>query len=146
VNCKILSQLYIRVNVDENIQKTRLFSSSTGFSLQPWFSKTNSYLQIYTPEKLEPIECGNKIELDIKLKSKNLASGKINFQIQSRSSVLYSGSYDLETRESLANIDESILKTDSITVNKFETRKSQSKKILLLYLEHFNIKVLLSCA
>jgi hypothetical protein len=52
----------------------------------------------------------------------------------------------LETRESLGSIDESILKTDSVTANKFETRESQSKNILFLYLECFDIKVLFSCA
>ena len=131
LNCKKLSQLYIRVNVDENIQKTRLSSSSTAFSLQPWYSKSSTYLHIYTPGDLKPVECGDKIDLDIKLKSiTSAASGKIHFQIQSRSSILYSGSYDLQTSENVASIDSSILTTDNVNVKKIEKRETSSNIIL----------------
>ena len=70
-------------------------------------------------------------DLDIKLKSiTSAASGKIHFQIQSRSSILYSGSYDLQTSENVASIDSSILTTDNVNVKKIEKRETSSNIIL----------------
>ena len=56
--------------------------------------------------------------MDIKIKSKEKLNGKVHFQVQSRSSVLYSGSYNLETHELTANINENILSINSRSIRK----------------------------
>ena len=121
-NCK--SQLYIRVEIEEKIENTRLVSSSTGFSLQSWSSKIDSFLQIYSPEDLEPANCGDSLDFDIKLKTSEAPKGNLYFQVQSQSTVLYSGSFNLETNEKSANIDKSIFDSKNVKINKKDKQES----------------------
>ena len=112
--------LYIRVNVDEDIENTRLYSSSTDFSLEPWSSNVDTFLQIYAPKELESVNCDDSLNLDIKLKTLDAPKGNLYFQVQSQSGILFAGSFNLETNEKSANIDENIFETENVKINKFE--------------------------
>jgi hypothetical protein len=63
-------------------------------------------LQIYPPQELESALCEKIVDFRIKLRSQNPVEGKMHFQIQSRSSVVYSGSYHFETGKVDLNIGE----------------------------------------
>jgi hypothetical protein len=123
-SCKSQSQLHISVEVDEDIKNTRLVSSSTWFSLQPWSSKVDTFLQIYAPEELESVNCGGSLILDIKLKTLDAPKGNLYFQVQSQSAVLFAGSFNLETDEKSANIDKNIFETENVKINKKEKRQA----------------------
>jgi hypothetical protein len=123
-SCESQSQLYISVEVDEDIQNSRLFSSSTGFSLQSWSSKIDTFLQIYAPEELESVNCDDSLNLDIKLKTLEAPKGNLYFQVQSQSAVLYAGSFNLETNEKSASIDKNIFETQNVKINKKEKRQA----------------------
>ena len=123
-SCESQSQLYISVEVDEDIQNSRLVSSSTGFSLQPWSSKVDTFLQIYAPEELESVNCDDSLNLDIKLKTLEAPKGNLFFQVQSQSAVLYAGSFNLETNEKSASIDKNIFETQNVKINKKEKRQA----------------------
>ena len=118
-SCKSQDMLYIRVNVDEDITNNRLYSSSTDFSLEPWSSNVDTFLQIYAP-KLESVNCDDSLNLDIKLKTLDAPKGNLYFQVQSQSGILFAGSFNLETNEKSANIDENIFETENVKINKFE--------------------------
>jgi hypothetical protein len=123
-SCESQSQLYISVEVDEDIQNSRLVSSSTGFSLQPWSSKVDTFLQIYAPEELESVNCDDSLNLDIKLKTPEAPKGNLYFQVQSQSVVLFAGSLNLETNEKSASIDKNIFETQDVKINIIEKRQA----------------------
>lgn len=129
-NCNKDLRLYIRVHVADDVQPQHyngpLFSSSTGFSLQAWNSKLENYLQIYRQDNLKKsVDCGEYVNFDVKIKSNEAAIGNLYFQIQSKSAVLYSGSYNLDTNEKILNMDEVIYSTDTLKIRKIEKRESE---------------------
>ena len=77
-------------------------------------------MQIYAPEELEYVNCDDSLNLDIKLKTIDAPKGNLYFQVQSQYGALFSGSFNLETNEKIANIDENIFEKEIVRINKKE--------------------------
>ena len=116
-------------------------SSSTGFSLKQWYSHSNTYLQIYTPEKREPAECNKNMDVVIKLKSNKTLQGNLYYQIQSRSAVLYSGSYNLDTHD---NADANVYVPEDLKLPKLVKRDFRGIDLIKFYLCFFLLISLLN--
>lgn len=74
-------------------------SASKYHYIKPWTSKTNSLIQILKPESTKKtlFACNDIIKSKIFLRSPSQLKGNVYYQIQSRSSVLVSGYYNIES-------------------------------------------------
>ncbi len=89
-----------------------MYESSTGFSLKPWYSHENAYLQIYRNYESgntdsDIVDCLSQTNFNIMVKlPQNIeqATGSLFYQIQSRSKVVLSGHYDINQNKNVLNV------------------------------------------
>lgn len=129
--------IILKVKTDEKDDSSlpyykRMHSSSTGFSLKPWHSRENTYLQIYPDSSNKDKQCDENINLKIKLKSKQKIQDNIYFQIQSRSDVIYAGSYNINSNQKTISIGKNDIAFGKYSAAKRTRRDSISKLLIIL--------------
>ena len=89
-------------------------------NIESWFSRKNSYIQLFPKKTAKKLSVGDKMNFEIKIKSSSdMTKQKLYFQFQSRSNVELVGSFDFENGKTLfsSNSNNLDLKIELIDFN-----------------------------
>jgi len=86
---------------------TRLNNALREFSIYPWLSAKNSYIQLNDNLNSDQIKCGDQMNLKVKISSAiDLSDKNVYFHLQSRSGVVNSGYYSFFSDQAISNQNE----------------------------------------
>ena len=116
---KSLSSISIEVtpaiDSDESLQLR-----TKHFSIYPWYSTKNTYIQLIKEKNVKEFKCDEEIKIKIRIVSpQNLSNQNLYFQLQSRSDVVTAGHYRFNANETFS------------TKNGYSIELIENKKLLL---------------